>query len=131
MKREFEPKNVWKEVEHKEIMDYAKRYMNFLDIAKTERLATKQIVKLAKENGFKDYEEFVKIGKINVGDKIVYNHKGKSAVLFVVGKKPIKDGMNIVGAHIDSPRLDIKACPLYEDSNMALFKTHYYGGVKK
>lgn len=131
MKREFEPKNVWKELEHKEIMDYAKRYMNFLDIAKTERLATKQIVKLAKENGFKDYEEFVKIGKINVGDKIVYNHKGKSAVLFVVGKKPIKDGMNIVGAHIDSPRLDIKACPLYEDSNMALFKTHYYGGVKK
>ena len=73
----------------------------------------------------------MKKGSIKAGDKIIYNHKGKSAVLFVVGKKPIEDGMNIVGAHIDSPRLDIKQNPLYEDTNVALFKTHYYGGVKK
>lgn len=131
MKREFEAKNVWNEVDNKLIMDYGKRYMNFLDNAKTERMATKEIIRLAVEHGYKNYEEVVKRGKIEVGDKIVYNHKGKSVVLFVVGKKPIKDGMNIVGAHIDSPRLDIKARPLYEDGNMALLKTHYYGGVKK
>ena len=131
MTREYKLKNVWNEVEHKDIMDYALRYMNFLDNSKTERLATKEIVRLAKEKGFKDYEEVLKSGKLSVGDKIIYNHKGKSAVLFIVGQRAIKDGMNIVGAHIDSPRLDLKACPLYEDSNIALFKTHYYGGVKK
>lgn len=131
MSREFKPKNIWEEVDHSLIMDYGKRYMDFLDKAKTERLAVKEIVRLANQNGFIDYNEVMKKGNIKAGDKIVYNHKGKSAVLFVVGKKPIEDGMNIVGAHIDSPRLDIKQNPLYEDTNVALLKTHYYGGVKK
>ena len=131
MSREFKPKNIWEEVDHSLIMDYGKRYMDFLDKAKTERLAVKEIVRLANHNGFIDYNEVMKKGNIKAGDKIVYNHKGKSAVLFVVGKKPIEDGMNIVGAHIDSPRLDIKQNPLYEDTNVALLKTHYYGGVKK
>lgn len=131
MSREFKPKNIWEEVDHSLIMDYGKRYMDFLDKSKTERLAVKEIVRLANHNGFIDYNEVMKKGNIKAGDKIVYNHKGKSAVLFVVGKKPIEDGMNIVGAHIDSPRLDIKQNPLYEDTNVALLKTHYYGGVKK
>ena len=131
MSREFKPKNIWEEVDHSLIMDYGKRYMDFLDKAKTERLAVKEIVRLANQNGFIDYNEVMKKGNIKAGDKIVYNHKGKSAVLFVVGKKPIEDGMNIVGAHIDSPRLDIKQNPLYEDTNVALLKTHYSGGVKK
>lgn len=131
MSREFKTKNVWEEVEHNLIMDYAKRYMSFLDNAKTERLAVKEVVRQAEKNGFVDYKEVLKSGKIQSGDKIIYNHKGKSVVLFVVGEKPIVEGMNIVGAHIDSPRLDIKANPLYEDVNVALFKTHYYGGVKK
>ena len=131
MSSEFKPKNIWEEVDHSLIMDYGKRYMDFLDKAKTERLAVKEIVRLANQNGFIDYNEVMKKGNIKAGDKIVYNHKGKSAVLFVVGKKPIEDGMNIVGAHIDSPRLDIKQNPLYEDTNVALLKTHYYGGVKK
>lgn len=131
MSREFKPKNIWEEVDHSLIMDYGKRYMDFLDKSKTERLAVKEIVRLANQNGFIDYNEVMKKGNIKAGDKIVYNHKGKSAVLFVVGKKPIEDGMNIVGAHIDSPRLDIKQNPLYEDTNVALLKTHYYGGVKK
>lgn len=131
MSREFKPKNIWEEVDHSLIMDYGKRYMDFLDKSKTERLAVKEIVRLANQNGFIDYNEVMKKGNIKSGDKIVYNHKGKSAVLFVVGKKPIEDGMNIVGAHIDSPRLDIKQNPLYEDTNVALLKTHYYGGVKK
>jgi len=112
-------------------MDYGKRYMDFLNKAKTERLAVKEVVRLSKQHGFVDYDEVMKKGSIKAGDKIIYNHKGKSAVLFVVGKKPIEDGMNIVGAHIDSPRLDIKQNPLYEDTNVALLKTHYYGGVKK
>ncbi len=131
MSREFKAKNIWEEVDHSLIMDYGKRYMDFLDKAKTERLAVKEVVRQSKEHGFVDYDEVMKKGSIKAGDKIIYNHKGKSAVLFVVGKKPIEDGMNIVGAHIDSPRLDIKQNPLYEDTNVALFKTHYYGGVKK
>jgi len=131
MSREFKAKNIWEEVDHSLIMDYGKRYMDFLDKAKTERLAVKEVVRLSKEHGFVDYDEVMKKGSIKAGDKIIYNHKGKSAVLFVVGKKPIEDGMNIVGAHIDSPRLDIKQNPLYEDTNVALLKTHYYGGVKK
>lgn len=131
MSREFKAKNIWEEVDHSLIMDYGKRYMEFLDKAKTERLAVKEVVRQSKEHGFVDYDEVMKEGSIKAGDKIIYNHKGKSAVLFVVGEKPIEDGMNIVGAHIDSPRLDIKQNPLYEDTNVALFKTHYYGGVKK
>ncbi len=131
MSREFKAKNIWEEVDHSLIMDYGKRYMDFLDKAKTERLAVKEVVRQSKEHGFVDYDEVMKKGSIKAGDKIIYNHKGKSAVLFVVGKKPIEEGMNIVGAHIDSPRLDIKQNPLYEDTNVALFKTHYYGGVKK
>ena len=131
MSREFKAKNIWEEVDHSLIMDYGKRYMDFLDKAKTERLAVKEVVRLSKQHGFVDYNDMMKKGSIKAGDKIIYNHKGKSAVLFVVGKKPIEDGMNIVGAHIDSPRLDIKQNPLYEDTNVALLKTHYYGGVKK
>lgn len=131
MSREFKAKNIWEEVDHSLIMDYGKRYMDFLDKAKTERLAVKEVVRQSKEHGFVDYDEVMKKGSIKAGDKIIYNHKGKSAVLFVVGKKPIEEGMNIVGAHIDSPRLDIKQNPLYEDTNVALLKTHYYGGVKK
>ena len=131
MSREFKAKNIWEEVDHSLIMDYGKRYMDFLNKAKTERLAVKEVVRLSKQHGFVDYDEVMKKGSIKAGDKIIYNHKGKSAVLFVVGKKPIEDGMNIVGAHIDSPRLDIKQNPLYEDTNVALLKTHYYGGVKK
>ena len=131
MSREFKAKNIWEEVDHSLIMDYGKRYMDFLDKAKTERLAVKEVVRLSKQHGFVDYNDIMKKGSIKAGDKIIYNHKGKSAVLFVVGKKPIEDGMNIVGAHIDSPRLDIKQNPLYEDTNVALLKTHYYGGVKK
>jgi len=131
MSREFKAKNIWEEVDHSLIMDYGKRYMDFLDKAKTERLAVKEVVRLSKQHGFVDYNDIMKKGSIKAGDKIIYNHKGKSAVLFVVGKKPIEEGMNIVGAHIDSPRLDIKQNPLYEDTNVALLKTHYYGGVKK
>ena len=133
MKLNYERKNVWNEVnesEHTKIMEYGQRYMNFLDEGKTEREATDVIIRMAKENGFISFEEAVASGKLKRGMKIYLNNRNKSAVLMVLGKD-LKEGMRIVGAHLDVPRLDVKPNPLYEDENLALLKTHYYGGVKK
>ncbi len=113
----------------KEIFDYAKGYMNYLDNSKTEREATVASIKILEEAGFSEY----KFGdKISVGDKKYLNHHGKSLVAFKIGEEDIeKDGLRLVAAHIDSPRIDLKQVPVYEDSGMGFFKTHYYGGVKK
>ena len=113
----------------KSIYDYSVDYMNFLNNAKTEREATNEAVRMAKAAGYTEY----RIGdKVHVGDKKYLNHHGKSFIMFSVGENDIeKDGVYIVAAHIDSPRLDVKQVPLYEDSNMGFLKTHYYGGVKK
>lgn len=130
---ELKRKSIWKQIddkENEEIFAYGEDYKKFLDNGKTERLATKYIVDKAKECGFIDFEEAIK-SKINPGDKIILNNKNKSVVLFVIGQEDIEEGMNIVGAHLDAPRLDLKANPLYEDSELALLKTHYYGGIKK
>lgn len=132
MNLELKRSSVWSnidEVEHDEIYAYGERYKNFLDESKTEREATKFIIEKAVENGFIPLEEAVK-SEIKAGDKIYFNNRNKSAILCVVGKD-MEKGMNIVGSHIDCPRLDIKANPLYEDSELALLKTHYYGGIKK
>ena len=109
--------------------DYAKGYMSFLDNAKTEREAVVQAVAMAKEAGFTEY---VFGEKLKAGDKKYFvNHK-KSIFLFSIGTNDLNtDGIRIVAAHIDSPRLDLKQVPMYEDSNMAFLKTHYYGGIKK
>lgn len=126
-------KNVWQEVdknEYDEIFAYSKKYMNFLDKGKTERLCTKEIIRIAKEKGFVELKSALENGPLKKGDKVYLNNKNKSAVLLVMGKN-LLDGMKIVGSHIDSPRLDLKANPLYEEDNLALLKTHYYGGVKK
>lgn len=104
--------------------------MEFLDQGKTERLATSYLMRRAEEAGFKPLEEAIK-SKIKAGDKIYLNNKNKSLALFVIGKEELEKGVNIVGAHLDAPRLDLKANPLYEDSELALLKTHYYGGIKK
>lgn len=104
--------------------------MNFLDKGKTERLCTKEIIRIAKEKGFVELKSALENGPLKKGDKVYLNNKNKSAVLLVMGKN-LLDGMKIVGSHIDSPRLDLKANPLYEEDNLALLKTHYYGGVKK
>ena len=103
--------------------------MNYLDASKTEREATEETIRLAKAKGFTEY----KIGdKISVGDKRYLNQHGKSVILFTVGKNDIeKFGIRLLAAHIDSPRIDLKQVPMYEDSGMAFLKTHYYGGVKK
>lgn len=130
---QLKKKNIWQEVskeEHDAIFAYGEDYKNFLDHGKTERLATKFLLAEAKKNGFSPLDEAVKNG-LKAGDKIYLNNKDKSLVLMVLGKEDLEKGMNIVGAHIDSPRLDLKANPLYEDSNLALLKTHYYGGIKK
>ncbi len=111
------------------IFDFAEGYKAFLDAAKTEREATNYAIAAAKANGYSEY----KFGQaLNPGDKKYYNNRGKSLFVFRIGSKPIlEDGIKILAAHVDSPRLDLKQIPLYEDSGMAFLKTHYYGGIKK
>lgn len=110
---------------------YAEGYKKFLDHAKTERLCARSAVKLAEEKGYRPLKYYQEKGTIEAGDKVYVLHRDKSVVLFDMGKAPIEDGLLIVGAHLDCPRLDLKPMPLYEDSDMAYFKTHYYGGIKK
>ena len=123
--------NIYKDASEekiKDIFDFAEKYKVFLKNGKTERMAVKEAVKILKENNFKDLNEVKEIKK---GDKLYNVNKNKSIIMFIVGKKPITDGLKILGAHIDSPRLDLKAQPLYEDNGFTLLDTHYYGGIKK
>ena len=112
----------------KEADSYAEGYKDFLDRAKTEREAVETAIELAKNNGF---VEFDRNKKYKAGDKIFINNRGKSLALAVIGSEAVESGVNISAAHIDSPRLDLKPNPLYEELELALFKTHYYGGIKK
>ena len=107
---------------------FCEGYKDFLDAAKTEREAVKKAVELAELNGFKPYVEG---SRYRAGSKIYYNNRGKAIILAVVGELGLSDGARIVAAHIDSPRLDLRPNPLYETDGEALFKTHYYGGIKK
>ncbi len=128
----YKKKNVYEEASPEKIKliyDYAEGYMEFLDEAKTEREAVTYSIELAKKAGYSEYE----LGdKISVGDKKYYNNHGKSLVLFRIGENDIeKEGIRILASHIDSPRLDLKQVPMYEDAGMGFLKTHYYGGIKK
>ncbi len=107
---------------------FCEGYKDFLDAAKTEREAVKKAVELAELNGFRPYVEG---SRYRAGSKIYYNNRGKAIILAVVGELGLSDGARIVAAHIDSPRLDLRPNPLYETDGEALFKTHYYGGIKK
>ena len=107
--------------------EYAKGYIDFLGKAKTERLAVKEAVALAKAKGF---DEFVPGKKYSAGDKVYVDNHGKAAIFAVIGKQPVECGMNITAAHVDSPRLDLKPNPLYESNDLGYLKTHYYGGIK-
>ncbi len=132
----MERKNAWDayptKKDKKKIFDFAEGYRAFISENKTERECTKTFSRIAEEAGFIRLEEAIKKGKkLQCGDKVYYNNMGKSIALFVIGKDSLENGMNILGAHIDSPRLDLKQNPLYEDSDMVLLDTHYYGGVKK
>ena len=107
---------------------FCEQYKVFLDRAKTEREAVKFAVAAAKEAGFVPFDSKA---KYNAGDKVYYVNRGKAVILAVIGTEPVEHGVRIAASHIDSPRLDLKPNPMYEDSEMALFKTHYYGGIKK
>ena len=107
---------------------FAEDYKAFLDAGKTERECVTEAVRLAEAKGFRPFEAGK---KYQAGDKVYLNNRGKSLILCVVGSDPLSKGLNIAAAHIDSPRLDVKQVPLYEDMEMALLKTHYYGGIKK
>ena len=111
-----------------EVFDLSKKYMDFLNVAKTEREFIKHARKLANENGYKDIMEY---DTLKPGDKIYFVNREKSMYLAIIGEKSIEEGLHIIGSHVDSPRLDLKPNPLYEDTGLAYFKTHYYGGIKK
>ena len=122
-------KNAWEKYEDKsEVMNFAEGYKNFLSYAKTERLATKEAVRLLNEKGFKCASD---LKEAKPGDKLYFVNKNKNVCAFIVGKKSLEEGMRILGAHIDSPRLDLKEHPIYESNNFCLGDTHYYGGIKK
>lgn len=111
-----------------EMEDYCKRYMAFMNACKTEREATAWAIREAEKRGYKPFTPGM---DVKPGDKIYYNNRGKAIALAVIGTQPLSAGANICAAHVDSPRMDLKPTPLYEDSEIAYFKTHYYGGIKK
>ena len=131
----MERKNAWNTYDDKaleELGQVTEQYRRFISEGKTERECARLAVEMARENGYLSLEEAMESGKKLVpGDKIYAVHKKKLVVLFQIGTVPMEKGMNILGAHIDSPRLDLKQNPLYEDGEMALLDTHYYGGIKK
>ena len=128
----YKKKNIYEEASSekiKSIYEYAQGYMKYLDAAKTEREAVDVSIEMAKSFG---YTEFKFGDKLNIGDKKYYNNHGKALILFKIGKNDLeRDGIRIIASHIDSPRLDLKQVPMYEDSGMCFLKTHYYGGIKK
>lgn len=131
----MERKNAWEKYPQDKkqvVMDFSEGYRKFISDCKTERECVTEIEKQAKAAGFEDLKEILRANRtLKAGDKIYANNMGKGLALFVLGNRPMEDGMNILGAHIDSPRLDVKQNPLYEDTDMAMLDTHYYGGVKK
>ena len=133
MELAYKAKTAWEALTAEELAEMqtlSQDYIAFLNHGKTERECTAQIIQHAKAAGFKPLEDIIKNGAAPAGTKVYLNTKDKSVVMMVLGKD-ITEGMHIVGAHIDSPRLDLKQMPLYEDSNLAFLKTHYYGGIKK
>ncbi len=127
----YEKKNFYKAFGTEEVAaahKYAEGYMKYLDAAKTEREAVTYSVEMAKSAGFVPYTFGMKVEK---GGKYYYNNRGKNLFLFTIGTESLENGFRISAAHIDSPRVDLKQCPLYEDAGMGFLKTHYYGGIRK
>ena len=131
----MEIKNTWETYDEKQLQEvdaFARDYMDFLDNGKTERECIDTIVNRIEKEGYQELEALIKEQKkLQCGDKVYSVWMNKSIVMFQIGKKPMAKGMNILGAHIDSPRLDVKQNPLYEEGGFAYLDTHYYGGVKK
>ncbi len=131
----METKNTWEkytDAELKKVETFSKEYINFLNNGKTERECVDEIVNEVEKNGYLELSKLIKEGKkLKPGDKVYAVNMNKSVAMFHIGKNTFKSGMNILGAHIDSPRLDVKQNPLYEDNEIAYLDTHYYGGIKK
>lgn len=123
-------KNTWEKYKGNlnEVMEYNEGYKDYISKNKTERACVKDSIRLAEEKGFKPLDSFE---TLKPGDKVYVNNRDKNIALFVIGNKPLTEGMRILGAHIDSPRMDLKQNPLYESEGFVLADTHYYGGVKK
>ncbi|MEA1986639.1 MAG: aminopeptidase [Candidatus Marinimicrobia bacterium] len=124
----FKRKNAWDSIDEKEndkLTDYSEEYLEYLSNSKTEREAIDNAIDYIIPHGFEDIDE------TDSTDKIFYNHFGKALAIFRKGKKDLREGLNIIVAHVDSPRLDLKQHPLYEDEELVMLKTHYYGGIKK
>jgi len=124
----------WKnytEAEMTALTNVGERYKAFLDAGKTERECVKECIRLAKLKGYTDLREKIASGeKLAAGDKVYLDQMGKSIMLFIIGKAPVSQGINVLGAHVDSPRLDLKQNPVFEEAGMAYLDTHYYGGIK-
>ena len=131
----METKNAWLKYtgeKKAEVFDFAEGYRKFISECKTERECANALYQDAKKAGFRDLDELIASGEtLKAGDRVIANNMGKGLAMFVLGEKDMSQGMNILGAHIDSPRLDLKQVPLYEDTEMAMLDTHYYGGIKK
>ena len=124
-------KNGWENIEEnkkKKIFEFSKEYIDFINEAKTERECTKKFTEILENNGFKNIDN---LNTLKAGDKVYYINRYKNVYAAVIGSDDLSNGFNIIGAHIDSPRLDLKPNPLYESNELALLKTHYYGGIKK
>ena len=132
----MERKNAWEKYpegeKREKVFAFAEEYRGFISRCKTERECVTELAEKAKMAGFVDLEEIIAKGTpLKPGQKVFANNMGKGLALFVMGKKSLEEGMNILGAHIDSPRMDLKQDPLYEDTDFAMLDTHYYGGIKK
>lgn len=127
--------NAWKKYHEQEleaVFAYCEGYKNYISVCKTERECVKESIRIIESYGYRDLETIIKNKEtLNTGDKVYANNMGKGIAMFLIGKDPMVNGANILGAHIDSPRLDIKQNPLYEDKGFAMLETHYYGGIKK
>ena len=128
-------KNAWEQYTPEqlaEVFAFADRYKAYLDAGKTERECVAEAVRIAEAAGFTNLDDAIRQGRsIKAGDRVYRNWMDKDIMLFIVGEKCLQEGMNILGAHIDSPRIDVKQNPLYEDEGLAYLDTHYYGGIKK
>ena len=131
----MERENVWKKYSKEELTEvfaFAEKYRRFISCCKTERECVTEVVKQAEEAGFTDIRTVLEEKRtLKPGDRVYADNKGKSVALYIIGRKPMREGMYILGAHIDSPRLDLKQNPMYEDTDLVMLDTHYYGGVKK
>ena len=124
-------KNAWKKYNNEsmnDLMAFNEEYKHYISVGKTERACVTESVRLAEEAGFKPLSSYK---ELKPGDKVYVTNKGKNVAIFVMGEKPVEEGLRVLGAHIDSPRLDVKQNPLYENKGFALLDTHYYGGIKK